>query len=1076
MVQDPDRFSLHVVVIGLGMTGIALVEKLFAHSPKLAITVSVFGEEPFYAYNRVGLTEFFSHQNLQELMLVDDDFYHKHSPALTTTINTQITAIDPAAKTVTATSSIDNSTAKHSYDILVVATGSDAVLPYPLLPPQGSPSTGVYSYRTISDLMGMMDFAKKCRKPTRALVIGGGLLGLEAAHAVKSLNTFGKVEIIQRSGWLLSRQLDQQAGVMVNEAVENLGIDVRVDARLKEILWDQDLAVSGVLLDDGTVLECELICFAIGIKPRDELARQAGIKTHPRGGIIVDKFLETSASDVYAIGECACFEDATFGLIAPGIEMATVLSKNLQAMSTAKAAKDLVLPSAFKTPDLSTKLKLLGIDVASFGDYFADRDGPKSIPGMDSGAALSPDLVKALVYKDPFTTTYKKYIFTADQKYLLGGMMIGDTSEYIKLLAMVKSGKPLDIPASQLMIGLKKDGDDGGLSDLPDEAQICSCMNVTKGQVVSVVKNGSCKSVADIKKCTKAGTQCGGCAPLVQSIFESTMKELGAKISNALCVHFPYSRTELFHIISVRQLKTFESVMKQVGQTADALGCAICKPAVASIFASLWNEHVMNKPLIGLQDTNDKYLGNIQRNGTYSVVPRIPAGEITPEKLIVLGEIAKKYNLYTKITGGQRIDLFGAHKQDLPDIWEALVAAGFESGHAYGKSLRTVKSCVGSSWCRFGQGDSVGMAIAVEERYKSIRSPHKIKGAVSGYDGQLTCAEAQSKDFGLIATEKGYNIYICGNGGSVPKHALLLIADCPPENVVPILDRFMMFYIRTADRLQRTARWLEKLPGGIEYLKEVLLHDSLGINAELERQMNELVGSFFDEWREVVESPEKRLHFKQFANTTARVDTIEIVTERGQSRPANWPKSQPANQLQFKSQDWSTLAWTPVLHKDKLLDSPNGSSCAVLLGDTQLAVYKAANRYFCSQSMCPHKRAFVLHDGILGDDGKGNVHVACPLHKREFNISSHPELGGTCSDPAMSIATFDIEERADGMLWALLPPQSELDAALGTSVWIVKSGEFSDQLQGLDLIGRPLVRKAIEPLEPSKCSNHKLEW
>jgi nitrite reductase (NAD(P)H) len=431
--------------------------------------------------------------------------------------------------------------------------------------------------------------------------------------------------------------------------------------------------------------------------------------------------------------------------------MADVLSFNLTQAKVHSKRK-------FKRPDLSTKLKLLGVEVASFGDFFADRDGPKYLPvraarqkqesGQDSlrkaidGPPPSP--VKALTYKDPFQAVYKKYLFTLDGKYLLGGMMIGDTRDYVKLVPMVKNQKQLDVPPSQLILGASKEGEDGG-EDLDDDTQICSCHNVTKGDVTSAVKDGTCKSIGDVKSCTKAGTGCGGCMPLVTSIFNKQMKDMGQEIKNHICPHFNYSRADLYNIISVKKLKTLQEVMRDAGNDHMSQGCEACKPSIASIFSSLYNQHVMNKPVHGLQETNDRFLGNIQRNGTYSVVPRVSGGEITPDKLIVIGSVAKKYNLYTKITGGQRIDMFGAKKQDLPAIWAELNAAGLESGHAYAKSLRTVKSCVGSTWCRYGIGDSVGLAVRIEERYKSIRSPHKMKGGVSGCVRE--CAEAQNKEY-----------------------------------------------------------------------------------------------------------------------------------------------------------------------------------------------------------------------------------------------------------------------------------------------------------------------------------------
>jgi nitrite reductase (NAD(P)H) len=433
-----------------------------------------------------------------------------------------------------------------------------------------------------------------------------------------------------------------------------------------------------------------------------------------------------------------------YGLVAPGVEMADVLAFNL---TQAKLHQ----PRAFKRPDLSTKLKLLGVEVASFGDCFADRDGPMYLPARYAKKASkeqepAPAPVKALTYIDPFQNVYKKYIFTVDGKHLLGGMMIGDTNDYIKLVPMVKGQKELETLPSELILGAKKEGgdDSDSLGDLSDDTQICSCHNITKGNIRKTLKEGTCKSIGDVKSCTKAGTGCGGCLPLVTAIFNKCMLDMGNEVKNNLCPHFNYSRVDLFNIIMVKKLKTLREAMEEAGTDKASLGCEVCKPAVASNFASLWNQHVMDKTSHGLQDTNDRYLGNIQRNGTFSVIPRVPGGEITPEKLIAIGEVARIYNLYTKITGGQRIDMFGAKKQDLIDIWRRLVDAGMESGHAYAKALRTVKSCVGTTWCRYGVGDSVGMAIRLEDRYKGIRSPHKIKGAVSGCVRE--CAEAQNKE------------------------------------------------------------------------------------------------------------------------------------------------------------------------------------------------------------------------------------------------------------------------------------------------------------------------------------------
>jgi nitrite reductase (NAD(P)H) len=535
--------------------------------------------------------------------------------------------------------------------------------------------------------------------------------------------------------------------------------------------------------------------------------------------------------------------------------------------------------------------------------------------------------------------------------------------------------------------------------------------------------------------------------PLVQTIFNKAMTSMGQEVKNHLCPHFEYSRADLFNIIYVKGLKEFADVMKEAGKDANSVGCEACKPTIGSIISSLYNKHLLDSSRKGLQETNDKFLANIQRNGTFSVVPRVSGGEITPEKLIIIGTVAKKYNLYCKITGGQRIDMFGAKKQDLLAIWTELIDGGMESGHAYAKSLRTVKSCVGTTWCRFGVGDSVGMAVRLEERYKSIRGPHKIKGGVSGCVRE--CAEAQNKDFGLIATEKGFNIFVGGNGGAKPRHSELLAKDVPPDDVVPILDRYLSFYIRTADKLQRTARWIENLPGGIKYLQEVILEDKLGICADLEKQMEDLVGTFFDEWKEVIENPARRALFSQFANTSENIEpAIEPTTERNQERPSYWPTE--SIKEDFRGHQWKELSWQPLVKADTFEDLPTGDSKALKRGDTQLAIFKVKGKWYCTQQMCPHKRAFVLSDGLIGDDVANNkLWVSCPLHKRNYELSGD-NAGKCANDEQVNIATFPIEERGDGWVYVKLPSIEELDGVLGTSKFVIKKSETDDPFTALD--------------------------
>ncbi|KXN90613.1 Nitrite reductase [NAD(P)H] [Leucoagaricus sp. SymC.cos] len=936
------------------------------------------------------------------------------------------------------------------YDKCVIATGSTAGLPPYTSPDKVAKTRGVFVYRDISDLDAIISYADR-DDVQHAVVVGGGLLGLEAAKAVYDLPTISHVSIINRQAYPLSRQLDADAGEIVLNKIEALGVQVLTNCSPSQEITRSandesgDQIFTGFKLGDGSVHVADMVIYAIGIKPRDELAKSCGIECHPKGGIVVGNDLQTSATDVYAIGECANWKGNYYGLIAPGIEMADILSFNLtQTRSHA--------PRTMNSPDLSTKLKLMGVDVASFGDFFADKrlsvkaQLATEIKALDAPIAprrRSPrkadEPIKCLVYNDPFSSTYKKYIFTADGKHLLGGMMIGDVSDFVKLVAIVKKRKPLEVPPSQFIIGAKKEGEGNG-DDLDDDAQVCSCHNVLKGDIVKCIKAAECTTIGDLKKKTRVGTGCGGCMPLVTSLFNAEMKKAGHTLNNNLCSHFAMSRADLFSIVKMKKLRNFGDVIKEIGVDKNALGCEICRPAVGSILSSLYNEHVMKPEHHQNQDTNDRLLANIQRNGTFSVVPRIAAGEITPEGLIAIGQVAKKYNLYTKITGGQRIDMFGAMKDDLPAIWEELNNAGFESGHAYGKSLRTVKSCVGSTWCRYGVGDSVGLAVQLENRYRGVRSPHKFKGGVSGCVRE--CAEAQGKDFGIIATDKGWNIFVGGNGGANPRHAELLAKDVPPSKVIRIIDRFLAYYIMTADRLQRTARWIENMDGGIEKLRKVILEDQLGICAELEAIMDNLVNTYEDEWANVVKDPVKRRQFKQFVNTPERRQQSELIEERGQKRPADWPRTAPSlkftpDQLFTPKDKWT---WATVAKKEDMVLSDQGTtSIAIKYGDTQLAIYYVPRRgFYATQQMCPHRRAFVLDHGIIGDAPGGDLYVSCPLHKRNFALAD----GKGLSDSDYSILAFEARQSESGDdIQVLLPPKEDMDAVLGTEKWLIRQAE-----------------------------------
>lgn len=936
-----------------------------------------------------------------------------------------------------------------------MATGSDAALPPYVTRERFWKTTGAFVYRNIADLEAMLAYSKE-KNIKRAAVVGGGLLGLEAGKALLDLETVEQAIIVERNQWVLSRQLDGEAGRMVLDKVKSLGVEVLLQARVRDLIVEKQEGkdkeiLKGILLEGGSEpdkpYDLDMIVFAVGIKARDELGKPSGITTAPRGGFAIDSHLKTNYDDLYAIGECASFKGETWGLIAPGVEMADVLAWNLTE-GPHHAMREMT------SPDLSTKLKLMGVDVASFGDFFADKGKlSRPLPGSKrrhgKEEVSSEPQVKAMTYKDPFSDIYKKYIFTADGKYLIGGMMVGDVKDYVKLVGLCSKQKMIEKPPAEFIVGAKKEGEEEG-DDLDDDAQICSCHNVTKKQVVDEVKNG-CHSFGDIKSCTKLGTGCGGCVPLGTSIFQAAMKGAGQEVNNNVCPHFKYSRADLYMIVKFRKLKDFAAVMKSAGEKETSLGCEVCRPAVGSILSSLYNEWIMAPSLRQTQDTNDRFLANLQRDGTYSVVPRLPAGEVSPQKLKVLGEVATDFGLYSKITGGQRIDLFGARKQDLPAIWTRLVDAGFESGHAYGKSLRTVKSCVGTTWCRYGVGDSVAFAVELENRYRSIRAPHKFKSAVSGCNRD--CAEFHSKDFGVLATPKGWNVVVGGNGGAKPRHAFPLAENVTKHMAVKLIDRFLALYIRSADKLQRTARWIESLPGDINELKSIIIEDKLGICEELEKEMQELIGTFHCEWTLVVKDPERQKAFRQFVNTDEKSNDIERIPDREQFRPEYWPEE--SGPLKFSVLDIAQNAkweWRPVCNESDVEPCTTATTSAVVkYGDVQIAIYHIPNKgWYSSQQMCPHKRANVLADGLIGEDDSGKPYIACPLHKRQYTLDTNIEKeGGFCkTDENYQIMTFEAKVE-NGKVMLRLPDTESLDAILSTSKWMIrKAKEESHILAG----------------------------
>ncbi|KII76660.1 nitrite reductase large subunit NirB [Vibrio renipiscarius] len=837
--------KLKLVVVGNGMVGHRYIEDLVEKTDVSQMEITIFCEEPRVAYDRVHLSSYFSHHTAQELSLVKEGFYEKHG--------IQILVGERAININRQNRIVYSSTGREiQYDKLVLATGS-----YPFVPAiKGNESKDCFVYRTIEDLKQIEATAKNSKV---GVVIGGGLLGLEAAGAVKALGM--QTHVVEFAPKLMAEQLDQAGGDQLRQKIERMGVNVHTSKNTLEIAAEGSDARNVMRFADGTELETDFIVFSAGIRPQDKLARQMELEIAPRGGIAINDQCQTSDENIYAIGECASWNGMFYGLVAPGYKMATVAVDHLLGSD-----------SQFEGADMSAKLKLLGVKVGSIGDANGRTPGCKSY-----------------VYQNEELEVYKRIIVSADNKKLLGAVMVGDTSDYGDLQQLMLNEIDLPEHPDALILPAHAGAEKPtlGADSLPESAVICSCFDVTKGKIAQAVAAGH-HTIGDIKAVTGAGTGCGGCIPLVTSVLNAELAKSGIEVKNDVCEHFAYSRQELFHLIRIEEIKTFDELLEKYGK---GYGCEVCKPLAGSILASCWGEHILKPQLVKLHDTNDNFLGNIQKDGTYSVIPRMAGGEVTPQALGALAKVAEDYKLYTKVTGAQRIGLFGAQKDDLPEIWRKLIEAGFETGQAYAKALRMAKTCVGSTWCRYGVQDSVGLGSYIENRYKGIRTPHKMKFGVSGCTRE--CAEAQGKDLGIIATDAGWNMYVCGNGGMKPRHADLLASDLDRETLIQYIDRFMMFYIRTAAPLQRTSVWMENMEGGVDYLREVIVNDKLGINAQLEMDVAKLVGEFECEWTATINDEAQLTRFAHFINTDKRDDNVVFVQEREQHRPATFTEKHP---------------------------------------------------------------------------------------------------------------------------------------------------------------------------------------
>ncbi len=1003
--------ATRVVVVGNGMVGQRFCDELSARGGASRFSIVCIGEEPRPAYDRVHLSELFAGRTAEELEIAGAQWHRERGIALH--LGERVVEIDRERRRV-----VTSEGRWVAYDALVLATGSA-----PLMPPlPGSGLDGVLVYRTIEDVEAIRSFAAGAQ---RAAVIGGGLLGLEAAKAVLGLGL--EVHVVELAPRLMPRQVDAGGGAILRRAIERLGVHVHLGVQIEAIAGSG--AVSGLRLADGTEIAVDLVVVSAGIRPRDELARAAGLAVGERGGVVVDSGLATSDPRIFCIGESALACGTIYGLVGPGFEMARTLAMRLCGEER-----------HFTGADLSTRLKLLGVEVASFGDPFAD-----AAPGATTRRVVCEDGTRGI---------YQKLVSNEDGR-LLGGVLVGDASPYGALLEAFRQGRHSDEPPLALLLGAPS-SPSSRASVLADDAQVCACNGVSAKTIREAIRTQELGTVAGVRACTRAGTGCGGCVPAIAQILAEELASSGREADTDLCEHFAYTRQELLQIVKLGRITSFEALLASHGRGG---GCEVCRPAIASILASSWNDFVLGHASI--QDTNDRFLANIQRGGTYSVVPRIPGGEITPERLIAIGEVARHFDLYCKITGGQRIDLLGARGEELPEIWEALIDAGFESGHAYGKAMRTVKSCVGSTWCRFGVQDSTALAIRIEQRYRGIRAPHKLKSAVSGC--MRECAEAQSKDFGVVATEKGWSLYLAGNGGAQPRHADLLATDLDEETLIRLIDRFVMYYVQTANPLERTARWLERLDGGIEYLRRVIVDDALGLCAQLERDMQALVDRYECEWAAVVRDPERRRAFRHFASDTGGDPSVEFVRERSQKRPhrpdegdaagarggtpggaqalsasgalprlapppLDVPPAAPKGDLGAAAGRAAARRPAPArgasrwVRLGRAADVPCDGGITTRHGTMQIAVFRFASlgAWYACEARCPHCGDMVLGRGLLGTQD-GVPKVACPMHKKTFSL----ETGEGLSDPQYRVRTFPLEVRGDE-IWAALPVEASI--------------------------------------------------
>ncbi|MBW8329486.1 MAG: nitrite reductase large subunit NirB [Thiobacillus sp.] len=782
MGQGP---KMKLVMVGNGMAGVRTLEELLKLAPDL-YDITVFGAEPHPNYNRILLSPGLAgEQTVDDIVLNPLDWYNDNN--ITLHLGKKVVKIDRTARAVEA----DDGT-RAEYDRLLLATGSNPFI----LPVPGADLEGVISFRDIADVDAMIRASSQYR---HAVVIGGGLLGLEAANGLMKRGM--EVSVVHIGPWLMERQLDEPAARLLQKSLEEKGMKFLLQKQTAELVQGESGRVAAIKFKDGDSAPADLVVMAVGIRPNTELAESSGL--HCNRGIVVNDTMQTFDPRIYSIGECAAHRGIAYGLVAPLFEQAKVCANHLAHYGIGR----------YQGSVTSTKLKVTGIDLFSAGDFMGSEG------------------TEAILYSDPIGGVYKKLVIK-DNK-LVGGVMYGDTVDGAWYFSLLRDGKDVTELRDHLMFGQDHCGNLGhqGINKaatMTDDMEVCGCNGVCKGDIVKAIREKGLFTLEDVRKHTKASSSCGSCTGLVEQILAVTAggDYYAAPKTKSMCGCTDHTHEAVREAIRQNKLLTIPQVMTFM-EWRTPNGCASCRPALNYYLISTWPGEAEDDPQSRF--INERAHANIQRDGTYSVIPRMWGGQTTPAELRRIADVAEKYAIPSvKVTGGQRIDLLGVKKEDLPKVWADL---DMPSGHAYGKALRTVKTCVGSEWCRFGTQDSTQMGIDLEKVFFKMWAPHKVKLAVSGCP--RNCAEVAIKDVGIIGVDSGWEIYVGGNGGIKTEVAQFLVKVKTPDEVLEYSGAFLQLYREEARYLDRTVHYLERV--GLDYVKKKILDDHEGRRALYER-------------------------------------------------------------------------------------------------------------------------------------------------------------------------------------------------------------------------------------------------